>query len=260
MTERGFLDAAARQAEVARQRGARPWPVPERAWAQAETREQMVLIHWPIATGRLARFLPPELSLETFDGSGWLGAVGFRVRDHRLRGLPPLPGLAGGVQLELRTYVTDGTHSGIWLLALESSSRGLTETSKRSHLLPARRSAVSLEPDAGGILLEAARDGLAFSARVEAAPGAGAPPPAGSFAAFCCERFVLYTADGGRLYRAELQCSPWSVRDAQVAVGSSTLVPVPLERAPRALIGARQDVVTWSLEEVDAAAGSAGGV
>lgn len=244
-----FLDAATRQAEVALD-PSRPWPAPERPWASAETRERGALAHWPVPADELARLVPPELRLERFEGRAWLGVAAFRVGYRRARGLPPLPVVSALRRLEVRTYVTDGACPGIWLVSLELSNRVAVETAKRMYRLPAYHAAVELEESLRSLLVEASREGLAFRARYEVPQREAAAPVPGSFAAFVCERYALYTADGGRLYRAETHSSRARVVEAAASLEESSLVPVELDGRPRALLAERQDTVVWSLEEL----------
>jgi len=249
MSGPGFLDAAARQAGAVLDVSRRPWPLPAEPWLQSETREDVLIAHWPAPPSELTRLLPPELELDTFGGEAWLGVVAFRVRNLRLRGLPPLPGLSTLLELEVRTYVTDGVRPGIWLFSLEATNRLLVEAAKRTHRLPAYRARISLVADGTGRALAADRDGRSFRARFELT---GRPFSArqGTLERFLCERYALYTADGGRLYRAELHHSPWRLRQARASVEACTLVPLALEGDPRALAATRQDILVWPLVEL----------
>jgi uncharacterized protein YqjF (DUF2071 family) len=248
MSGAGFLEASTRQAGLALDASERPWPLPEEPWAQAETREGL-LAHWRVDADELARMVAPELEVERFDGAVWLGIACLRVRNLRLRGLPPLPGLSTLLALEVRTYVTDGERPGIWLLSLDATNRLLVEAAKRRHRLPAYHARIELEGTWREQALEAERDGLGLSARwTVSGPDAAALP--GSLARFACERYALYTADGGRLYRAELHHAPTRVRPAQAQLGASTLVPVDLEGAPEAFATEPQDLLVWPLVEL----------
>jgi uncharacterized protein YqjF (DUF2071 family) len=249
MAGSSFLEAAARQASLASDVSRRPWPLPEAPWAQAETREEIVLAHWPAPAAELVRLLPPELELERFAGEAWLGAVGFRVRNLRVRGLPPLPGLSSLVELELRTYVTDGERPGVWLFSFEATNRLLVEAAKRSHRLPAYRARLELGAAPAGLRLDAERDGRRLVLEVEPT-GSPARPRAGSLERFVCERYALYTSDGGRLYRAELHFSPWRVARARASLEEWTLLPLDPPGAPVAHVGAPLDLLVWPLEEV----------
>ena len=75
-------------------------------------------------------------------------------------------------------------------------------------------------------------------------------PAPGSVEHFLTERYALYTADGGRLYRAELHHPPWRLQGAAGEVEAATLAPLPLEGEPYLLFSAVQDFLLWPLEEL----------
>jgi hypothetical protein len=233
-----ILDSVSRQLELAEKS--------EGGWTLAETRRDVLLAHWPVALDALARQLPPELPLDTFAGEAWLGLVACRLEALRMRGLPPLPGLSSGPQLEVCTYVSVEDRPGIWLFSVERGKQTLVEAAKRTLRLPAYRAELSAAPGT----FEAERDGLAFRARYTA-HGEGFAPKPGTLDHFLTERYALYTADGGRLYRAELNHRPWSLRRARCTVEAATIAPLLLDGEPYALYADAQDLLTWPLQEVE---------
>jgi uncharacterized protein YqjF (DUF2071 family) len=242
-----FLAVAARQAEVLEQIEHRPWPPPDEPWSQAQTREDVLFAHWRVGLDDAARLLPPDLPLDTFDGDAWLGIVSFRLANLRLRGLPPVPRLAFE-QLDIRTYVTVDGRPGVWLCSMEVSNPVLLEAARRVHRLPAYRARMSSASDGGVHVAEASRGGLGFTARYRPAGEPFAAEP-GTLEHFLTERYCVYTADGGRLYRAELHHQPWQLQPAEATIASATLAPLPLEGRPLSLYAATQDVLVWPLEE-----------
>jgi uncharacterized protein len=213
-------------------------------WLLAETRRDLLLAHWRAPLDALARILPPELAVDTHEGEAWLCLVSCRLEALRMRGLPPLPGLSSGPQLEVWTYVSVDDRPGLWLFSLERSKQVLVEAAKRSLRLPAYRARLSAKSGS----FEAERDGLAYRVRYEPR-GAPFTPAPGTLDHFLTERYSLYTADGGRLYRAELNHLPWSLRHAECTVEAATLVPLLLDGEPYALHAAAQDVLVWPLME-----------
>jgi uncharacterized protein YqjF (DUF2071 family) len=240
-----LIDAVSRQLALAEESAHRPWPLPEGKWVLAETRRDVLLAHWPVALDALARQLPPELAVDTFEGEAWLGLVSCRVEALRIRGLPPLPGLSSGPQLEVCTYVSAAGRPGVWLFSIDRSKQVLVEAAKRSLRLPAYRA--HLVTSAGAF--EAERDGLAYRVRYSPLGETFTPAP-GTLAHFVTERYALYTADGGRLYRAELNHRPWSLRSADVTVESATIAPLLVDGRPHAVVAASHDVLAWPLEEL----------
>jgi uncharacterized protein YqjF (DUF2071 family) len=205
----------------------------------------------------LARLVPPNLPLDTHEGQGWVGIVPFRLTNLRLRGLPPLPSLGFG-QLDIRTYVVLDDRPGIWICSLDASSRVLAEAAKRVHRLPAYHAQISVaavgDPDgrastSEGGSVEIVRDNLAFATRFRVTSDPFAPEP-GSLEHFLTERYCIYTADGGRLYRAELHHAQWRLHHAEATIEQKSISPVTLEGEPHVLYCATQDVLVWPLEEL----------
>ena len=243
VSDLGALDAIARQTRAAADVSRRPWPLPDGPWSQAQTRRDVLLVHWRVELDALARLLPPELPLDTHEGEAWLGIAAYRVESLRVRGLPPLPGLSSFPQLEVSTYVAVGDRPGLWYFSLEVTKQLLVEAAKRAHRLPAYRARI----EAGAGSFDASRDGLSFRARWESLGEPFEPAP-GGLDHFLSERYALYTADGGRLYRAELQHAPWRLRATEATVEAATLAPLPLAGPPYALSADVQDLLVWPLE------------
>jgi uncharacterized protein YqjF (DUF2071 family) len=72
----------------------RPWPLPERPWLMGQTWSTLLFSHWPVALGQLRAVVPPQLSIDSFEGRAWLGVTPFLVSGLRLHGTPPLPYLS----------------------------------------------------------------------------------------------------------------------------------------------------------------------
>jgi len=249
----GFLGAVGRQAAVTNDLAHRPWPLPDRPWVQAQTWEDLLFVHWRVDHDELARQLPPELPPETHDGAAWLGITPFRLTNFRVRGLPPLPRVSFFPELNVRTYVTLDGKPGIWFFTLDAASQLAVEAAKRLYRLPYHRAKMTAEWSGSFVDYESARPGAAFSARYR---GEGEPFTArpGTLEYFLTGRYCRYTADGGRLYRAEIPHPPWPLQSGEATIDLNTMAPIALPPdEPHLLFAARQDVVVWPLEEVRAA-------
>ncbi len=242
MSAFGSLTASVRQALAAEEVSHRPWPMPDGHWLQGQTLEDVLFAHWRVEPAALARLLPPELAVDTFDGEAWLGVVALRVTNLRLRGLPPLPGLSSFAELNVRTYVSLGDRPGIWFFSLTVGNTLVAEAMKRLYRLPAQRARIDAGPGGYGL--------AGFSARYRPV-GETLQAGAGTLEEFLTERFCLYTADGGRIYRAEVQHAPWQLQRAEGTIDTNTRSPVPLpNETPHLLYAASQDLLAWGLEEL----------
>ena len=99
------------------------------------------------------------------------------------------------------------------------------------------------------MVFRAERDGGRFEARL-AGVGRWFAPRGDTFERFVCERYAIYGSDGGRVYRTDSHHSALRVRRARVEIAATTLVSLPLEGVPHALLGGSQDTLRWPLEEL----------
>jgi uncharacterized protein len=237
----GSLTASVRQAHTADDVSHRPWPAPSGPWVQAQTLEDVLFAHWRVEPSALARLLPPELAVDTFAGEAWLGIAALRVANLRLRGLPPLPGLSSFCEVNVRTYVRLGDRPGIWFFSIALGNAVVVEAMKRLYRLPAQRAGIAAPAgtyEQDGFSAQYRRVGEPFRAG------------AGSLEEFLTERFCFYTADGGRLYRAELHHGPWQLRQAEGEIEAGSISPVALTGDPHLIFAASQDMLAWRLEEL----------
>jgi hypothetical protein len=245
-----LLRTAARQAAVAEDAAHRPWPVPDEGWTSAQSWVDLAFLHWRVDADVLRPLVPQQLELQTFGGAAYLGIVPFVLSDLRFRGLLPLPRLSTFPELNVRTYVAHGDRPGVWFFSLDAGSRLMVEGAKRFYKLPYERAQMRSERLDEFVHYESARSGAAFSGRYRGQGDLFHAEP-GSLEDFLVERYCLYTADGGRLYRAEVQHAPWALQHAEAFVDLNTMSPVPLPaEEPYALFAPRQDVVVWPLHEV----------
>ena len=86
-----------------------------RPWVMRMRWTDLLFAHWPMDPAVLAPLVPPELTVDTFDGRAWLGIVPFRMEDVAPRGLPAVPRLSVFPELNVRTYVTHRGLPGVWL-------------------------------------------------------------------------------------------------------------------------------------------------
>ena len=241
---------AARQASTADDVSHRPWPLPEAAWTNAQSWVDLAFLHWRVDPDLLRPLVPEELELQTRDGSAFVGIVPFVISNLRPRGVLPVPRLSTFPELNVRTVVVHDDRPGVWFFSLDAASTLMVEGAKRFYKLPYERAQMRCEWIGEFVHYESARPGAAFSGRYRGVGDAFEPEP-DSLEAFLVERYCLYTADGGRLYRAEVHHPPWRVQRGEAVVDLNTMSPVPLpDDEPHVLFSARQDVIVWPLEQV----------
>jgi uncharacterized protein len=199
----------------------------------------LLFMHWPIAQERLRPLIPPQLGLDTFEGRTWIGVVPFTLWNMRPAFLPPLPVLSTSHELNVRVYVHLDGVPGVWFLSLDASNALVVWAARLTYGLPYFRARMQLQQHHSMVHFTSERTHPgAPTARFEATWTSGDPlPPAapGSLDFFLIERYCLYAACRGRLYRARIFHPPWPLRRVeQLSFGSTILESHGLWTPPEA--------------------------
>jgi hypothetical protein len=231
----------------------RPWPLPRLGWRMGQSWEELLFAHWRVPLDEVRAHVPPELEVETHDGTAWVGVTPFRLTGLRARGMLPLPGVSSFLELNVRTYVNHGGEKpGIWFFSLDASSRVAVEMARRTYRLPYFHARMSATRRGESIDYECARideAGRVFSGRYRP-DGAVFHAEPGSLEWFLTERYCLYTVAEGRVYRAEIHHELWPLQPAEAEIELASISPLALPGDPLCHFSRRQDVVIWPLEQV----------
>jgi uncharacterized protein YqjF (DUF2071 family) len=218
----------------------------------------LLFAHWPIPAATLRPMIPPELEIDTFDGSAWLGLVPFRMSEVGPAGGPTPPILGRFGEVNVRTYVRYGDRVGIWFFSLDAASI-LTVIGARTWFhLPYRLAAVSCRAGDNGSVIYRSRRALAgpATARLTASYRPTGPievPAPGSLNAFLTDRPSLFAIDRrGRVYRGDVRHDPWPLQPAKAEIGEESLIAaaglVRPAHPPILSFARRLDVVaTWPI-------------
>lgn len=183
--------------------------------------------NWPIDPAVIEPHVPDRLSLDTFEGHGWLSIVPFTNVDVRPRLVPegfglPLP------EINRRTYVSCNNTPGVYFFNLDAHGILAVIGARLFHHLPYYY--------ANGQLTRT-NQGIRFTSR-RRHPGArpahfdGTYAPIGSqffaesdpTAQFLVERYRYYTeAHDGTIRYADVEHDPWPLYEARADIEANTL-------------------------------------
>src|ERR671913_672126 len=135
----------------------RPYPVPSGPWALSMRWQNLLFMHWPVREEVLRPLIPSALTLDTFDGSAWLGVVPFRMSGVRPRSLPRVPWLSNFPELNVRTYVTAEGRPGIWFFSLDAHNPVAVRLARATFHLPYFDAEMSCHHSGGKILYRSVR-------------------------------------------------------------------------------------------------------
>lgn len=200
------------------------WPIMRQHWGK------LLFMHWPIDAKLLRPRIPPQLQIDTYDGSAWIGVIPFTMWGIRASFLPPMPGTSAFHELNVRTYVTCNGVSGVWFFSLDAANRLAVWGARRFYSLPYFHARMSLQQDDASITYSSTReDSRGEPARFDARWTIGEPLPQSqsqpdSLEFFLTERYCLYSAHRGEVYRAQIHHNPWPLQNAQLASCDSTMI------------------------------------
>ena len=233
----------------------RPYALPAGPWIMAQTWHDLLFAHWPVEPDLVRAMIPAGLELDTFDGQAWIGVVPFRMSGVRPRFTPSLPWISAFPELNLRTYVKRGEHSGVWFFCLEAARLAAVQVARSWFHLPyfhARMScsAVGDELEYKSVRIHRGARPAEFCARYGPVALVERAIP-GSLECWLTERYCLYAVDGrAAIWRGDIHHVPWPLQEAAARIDTCTLAEahdIALPRiAPHLRFARRLDVRIWA--------------
>jgi uncharacterized protein YqjF (DUF2071 family) len=93
-------------------------------------------LHWRVEPAQMRSLVPPELEIDTFDGSAWVGLIPFRMH-MRFPFDVPIPLLSSYPETNVRTYVLDPSgRRGLWFFSLDVSKAAAAVVARIGFGLP----------------------------------------------------------------------------------------------------------------------------
>ena len=186
----------------------------------------LLFLHWEIPPLELQALVPPELTIDTFEGKAYVGLIPFTLSGVRTALTPPIPWLSNFHEINVRTYVHhDGRDPGVWFFSLDASSVLAVEAARALYKLPYFHSTIDFSAE-GSVDFTSRRDG-AVGAHVVYRPVEGpvAAASPGTIEHFLVERYLLYSMDEDhQLYRARVHHEPYPIQRAEVLELEETLI------------------------------------
>ncbi|PKL78895.1 MAG: hypothetical protein CVV27_02680 [Candidatus Melainabacteria bacterium HGW-Melainabacteria-1] len=237
----------------------RPWPLPPGPWVMTQSWCDLLFAHWPIDPALLRPLIPAGIELDTFDGKAWIGVVPFRMENVTPRGVPAMPWISAFPELNVRTYVSDGSKPGVWFFSLDCSNPVAVRVARAGFHLPYYDARMALQRTGDWVRYSSHRThSNAHPADLRALyrpRGRAYLARSGSLEHWLTERYCLYANGGGRLWRGEIQHLPWPLQRAEADFELNTMaLPIGLRPAGVPLLHfvRRIDVLVWPLAALDA--------
>jgi uncharacterized protein YqjF (DUF2071 family) len=223
---------------------------------------KLLFMHWPIDVQLLRPLIPAQLEIDSFNGSAWIGVIPFTMWGIRASFLPPIPGTSAFHELNVRTYVTCNGVPGVWFFSLDAANRLAVWGARKFYSLPYFNARMSLQQSENSITYTSMReDSRGAPASFEANWTIGEPMPTSqpiSLEFFLTERYCLYSAHRGEIYRASIHHNPWPLQRAELATLNSSMIechglPTP-QGDPLLYYAEKLKVDIWPLKKTKARA------
>ncbi len=106
---------------------------------------ELLFLHWRVSPAEIAARVPESLSVDTCEGSAWIGLVLFRMSGVRPWWSPPFLGVSAFPETNVRTYVHfQGRDPGVWFLSLDAASTLGVQIGRQRWGLPYHRSQMAV--------------------------------------------------------------------------------------------------------------------
>lgn len=195
----------------------------------------LLFLHWEIPPQELQVLIPPELTVDTFDGIAYVGLVPFTLSGVRPVGVPPLPWVSSFHEINVRTYVhREGRDPGVWFFSLDASSAIAVAAARAAYKLPyfhAQMELLGSQEALPEIDFTSHRDDplgvkpAHAHIRYKGMEGIVKPAAPGSLEYFLVERYILYSVDEQhRLHRARVHHQPYLIQRADLLEIDETLI------------------------------------
>jgi uncharacterized protein len=188
----------------------------------------LLFAHWPVPLVEVRPLVPPQLPIDTFDGTAWVGITPFVLRGLRSKWMPPIPGVSSFPEINVRTYVTIDGKPGVFFFSLDAASYLAVRAARIMYGLPYYFARIRVNSNRDAFDYRSARDdpGRNFATFNAFYRPLGRPFHAqpGTIEYFLTERYALYTVDRhGHVWRAEIDHAPWPLQVAEAEIRTNRM-------------------------------------
>jgi uncharacterized protein YqjF (DUF2071 family) len=205
--------------------------------------EDVLFTHWRVKPERLKSTLPAPLTVDTYDGSGWVTVLAHEVTEAGLDAIPVSP-FSGFGEVDLRTYVTFNEDQGVFFFSCNTGQELNALLGEQVFGLPHRRASVSFNRRGEEIVVRCRQTGSGSAGRFDVKyQPTGTPSPAepGSLMEFLAERHTYFSPTDpekerpGSFIVGSIERDPWQLSDVNTDIRTNTMfdrLPTELPSKP----------------------------
>jgi uncharacterized protein YqjF (DUF2071 family) len=192
--------------------------VASQRWSEA------AFLHWRVPSAELVDLLPAGVRPDEFDGSSWVGLIGFRLDRATVLGSPPVPYFGDFAEINVRLYGVDELgRRGVVFLSLEASRLAAVLAARALFSIPYFWSRTSLTRHGDMVEYAAHRHVGAGASRMVVSPTDVAVED-DPLAEFLTARWALFTTRFGRTRYMRNHHEPWPLVRGELVELEDSLV------------------------------------
>jgi uncharacterized protein YqjF (DUF2071 family) len=195
-----------------------------------QTWRDLLFLHWEWDPAEIQATLPPGLYVDTYGEKAYIAVTPFFMEDVRASFLPPIPGTANFLELNVRTYVHDRNGTpGVWFYSLDCNQALAVALAKVFYSLPYHAASMEAHETAGHYEYcchrHGEREAARFHYRREDKPVAS---PRGSLPFHLVERYLLYSCSAvtKKIYTARVHHAPWELFHVHLGKYDETMLRI----------------------------------
>ena len=200
----------------------------------------LTFLHWAYEPAVIQSLLPHGLTVDEYDGVGWVGLVPFQVDNLRLPLMRAIPWISSFPETNVRTYVRDvNGDRGTWFLSLDADRLAAVVGARTGFRLPYQWAQMRLTRDGSSVHYWSSRNGLMADrpAHSDIEVEIGEPFDPDELLErdhFLTALWRLYTSYAGKLAYVQVEHPSWPLYRARVVKLEEDLISAAGLPAPEA--------------------------
>jgi len=177
----------------------------------------LTFLHWAVEPSEVARYFPPGVGPDTFEGRTYVGLVPFRMVDTGLPHGPAVPYWGTFLETNVRLYSVDSTgRRGVVFLSLDADRLAVVTAARTVFGLPYRWARMTHVADGNHHTYTSALRWPGVQAASTIGVRTGEPLEAGPLEHFLTARWGLHTPRVRRTWYLPNEHPPWALQTAEL--------------------------------------------
>jgi uncharacterized protein len=197
--------------EILNDKRHRPFEMPKGNWIYYQEWNSALFLHWVVPFELLRKYVPSNLSIDTFEGNCYISLVAFTMEKIRPRFLPSIAYISDFHEINVRTYIDIDNKKGVYFLNIEAGKIISAFIAKTISGLPYEKAEISRSDtffDSKNL-----KKGYRLNAEFEVKEEVSDKTDLDKW---LTERYCLYLDQDRELYRYDIHHKEWELKNVNV--------------------------------------------